>query len=169
MQDAYDGVAKDFKALPRPSGDNEDDAQGKTSELQPRERLGDGERSAYRVTSQSHSVGSTYNPWDNVKPQKAVHVIPSDNPWSTTRSRSPRPGSLSQDLFDGKKLLPLDPTVAHPPRHLESGDSSGFRISGQIHDVGVPHPTVVTDENLLLEEGDQPLSTNIDPLGVGFL
>lgn len=167
MQDAYDGVAKDFKALPRPSGDNED-GQGKISELQPRERLGDGEHS-YRVTSQSHSVGSTYNPWDNAKPHKAVHNIPSDNPWSTTRSRSPRQGSLSQDLFDGNKPLPLDPTVAHPPRRLESGDSSGFRISGQSHDVGVPYLTVGPDESFVLEQEDQPPSTNIDPLGVGFL
>ncbi|KAG2349521.1 phosphatases II [Suillus weaverae] len=167
MQDAYDGVAKDFKALPRPSGDNED-VQGKTSELQPRERLRDGERSAYRVTGQSHSVGSSYNPWDNVKPQTAIHVLPSDNPWSTTRSRSPRQVSLSQDLFDGKSL-PLDPTVAHPPRRLESGDSSGFRISEQSHDVGVPHLTVVSDESLVLEQEDYPPLTNTDPLGVGFL
>jgi hypothetical protein len=167
MQDAYDGVAKDFKALPRSSGDSED-AQGKLSELQPRERLGDGERSAYRVTTQSHSVGSSYNPWDNVKPQKAIHVLPSDNPWSTTRSRSPRQGSLSRDLFDGKSL-PLDPTVAHPPRRLESGDSLGFRISGQNHDVGVPYLTVVSDESLVLEQEDHPPSTNTDPLGVGFL
>ncbi|KAG1754381.1 phosphatases II [Suillus lakei] len=166
MQDAYDGVAKDFKALPRPSGDNED-AQGKVSELQARERLGDGERS-YRVTSQSHSVGSSYNPWDNMKPQKAIHALPSDNPWLTTRSRSPRQASSSQDLFDGNPL-PLDPTVAHPPRRLESGDSSGFRISGQIHDVGVPYLTVESDESLVLEQEDQPSSTNSDPLGVGFL
>ncbi|KAG2365707.1 phosphatases II [Suillus spraguei] len=166
MQDAYDGVAKDFKALPRPSGDNEDTQ--KISELQPRERLGDGDRSAYRTTSQSHSVGSSYNPWDNVKPQKAIHVLPSDNPWSTTRSRSPRQVSLSQDLSDGKSL-PHDPTVAHLPRRVESGDSSGIRISGQNHDVGVPYLTVVSNESLVLEQEDQPPSTNIDPLGVGFL
>ncbi|KAG1756401.1 phosphatases II [Suillus paluster] len=163
MQDVYDGVAKDLKTLPRPSGDNEE-IPGKTSELQPRERLGDGERSTYRGTSQAYPAGSSYNPWDSMKPPKAIQVLPSDNPWSTTRSRSPRQISLSGDLFDGKSL-PLDPTVAHPPRH----SSSESHISGQDHNIGVPYPTVVSDESPVLEHEDKQSSTNTDPLGVGFL
>lgn len=164
VQGAYDGVAKDFKAFPRPSGDNEE----KTSELQSRECLGDGERLTYRGTSRAYTVGSSYNPWDSVKPQKAIHALPSDNPWSTTRSRSPRQGSSSRDLFDGKPLPP-DPTVAHPPRRVESDGSSGFQISGQSYNTGVPYLTVVSDESLVLEHEDKQLSTDTDPLGVGFL
>lgn len=159
VQDAYDGVAKDLKVLPRPPGDN-DEIQGKTSELQPRERF---ERPASRGTSQTFSIGSSYNPWDSMKPQKAI--LPSDNPWSTTGSRQV---STSRDLL-GEEPLPLDPTVAHPSRRLEPESLTGLRISEQNHRVGVSYPTVVSGNSLVLEQEDKPPSTDTDPLGVGFL
>ncbi|OJA18765.1 hypothetical protein AZE42_01622 [Rhizopogon vesiculosus] len=160
VQDAYDGVAKDLKALPRPSGDN-DEIQGKTSELQPREFL---ERSASRGTSHTHTIGSSYNPWDSMKPQKSMPVLPSDNPWSTT---GPRQASSSRGLSE--EPLPLDPTVAHPPRRLESEGLSGLRLPEQSHRIGVPNPTGVSGGSLVLEQEDKPSSTDTDPLGVGFL
>jgi len=160
VQDAYDGVAKDLKVLPRPSADN-DETQAKISELQPRERL---ERSASRGTSQPFPVGSSYNPWDSIKPQKAIPALPSDNPWSTARSRT---ASSSRDLLD-EEPLPLDPTVAHPPRRLESESLSGLRISEQNHGISVPYPTAVSGGSLVLEQEDKPPSADTDPLGVGF-
>lgn len=162
VQDAYDGVAKDLKVIPRPSssGDN-DDIQGKTSELQPRERL---ERSASRGTSHAFPIGSSYNPWDSMKPQKAIPTLPSENPWSTSGSRQ---ASSSRDLFE--EPLPLDPTVAHPPRRVESEGLSGLRISEQGHRNDVPHPTVVSGGSLVFEQENKSPSTNTDPLGVGFL
>lgn len=157
VQDAYDGVAKDLKALPRLPADN-DETHAKISELQPRERL---ERSASRGTSQPFPIGSSYNPWDSMKPQKAIPALPSDNPWSTAGSR---PASLSQDLLD--EALPLDPTVAHPPRRLESESLSGLRLSEENHG---PYPTAVSGVNLILEQENKPPLADTDPLGVGFL
>jgi len=158
VQDAYDGVAKDLKVLPRPLGDT-DEIQGKISELRPRELS---ERSASRGTSQTLSIGSSYNPWDSMKPQKAIPAIPSDNPWSTTGSRHV---FSSRDPLN-EEPLPLDPTVAHPPRQPEPESLSGSRISEQNRRI---HPTTVSGGSLALEQEDKPPSTDTDPLGVGLL
>ncbi|KAF9246431.1 protein-tyrosine phosphatase-like protein [Melanogaster broomeanus] len=85
VQEAYDGVAKDLKTPSKGFGDNEE-IYGKTSELQARDRFGDGESYSSRGISQSVTIGTSYNPWDSVKPPRSMHVLPTDNPWSTTRS-----------------------------------------------------------------------------------
>ncbi|KIJ69078.1 hypothetical protein HYDPIDRAFT_36171 [Hydnomerulius pinastri MD-312] len=167
VQEAYDGVTRDMKVPSRGVGDNEEN-YGKTSELHARDRFDDGESSASRGISQSFTIGSSYNPWDSVKPQRSTPVLANDNPWSTTRSPSPRQLSSVRDVFDTGPL-PVDPTIARPPRQLDSEASIVSRASNQNHGVGMASPTPATGESIAPKQEQKTPSINTDPLGVGLL
>ncbi|KAH7926664.1 phosphatases II [Leucogyrophana mollusca] len=166
VQEAYDGVTRDYKPPSRAIGDNEE-IQGKNAELQTRDRLGEGGSSTSRGIGQAHTIGSSYNPWDSVKPQRSTPVLPADNPWSTTRSPSPRQTPSSRDLF-GSASLPMDPTVARPLPRMGSTSSSLSRSSKQNDGVSNTAPTQTSGETVVIVPEKSP-STNTDPLGVGLL
>ncbi|KAH7889577.1 protein-tyrosine phosphatase-like protein [Phlebopus sp. FC_14] len=167
VQEAYDGVTRDLKA-PKSTGDNEK-TYGKTSELQTRDRLGDVESSASRGTGQPLTIGSSYNPWDSVKPQRPlIPTLPADNPWSTTRSPSPRQVSSVRDVFDPGPL-PIDPTIARPPRRLDAEVSKSLDAPSQNRGVGIASLTPSSGERIVSEQEKRTSSTNTDPLGVGLL
>ncbi|KAG9318574.1 phosphatases II [Chiua virens] len=150
VQEAYDGVTKDLKVPSRGIGDDEDTI--KVPELQPRE------------VDAPTVPKSSYNPWDSVKPQKkAIPPLPTDNPWSTARSRSPRQMTSAWDMVDPG--LGTDLTTIRSPYERSMG--GGPRITNQSPGVGTGPPTPSNDEKV--EQEEQRAMINTDPLGVGML
>jgi len=145
VQEAYDGVAKDLRGPSRGFGEGE--SPGKISELQPRD--GDGSQSL------STTSGSSYNPWDSVKPQKSsVSALPTDNPWSTARSRSPRQLGSAWDAV-GTGSLDADLASARLPRERNT------TVADQRASVPLAQPSD--------EQEQKRAMINTDPLGVGLL
>ncbi|KAF9227819.1 phosphatases II [Gyrodon lividus] len=169
VQEVYDGATRDSRDSSRGLGDNEE-IYRKMSELQVRDRSGDGESSGSRGISQSITIGSSYNnPWDSAKPPRSIPVLPTDNPWSTARSPSPRQVATIRDVFDSGPL-PVDPTVSRPPRRLGSDTTTISRVSNQNYGVGMVAPTSSNGERILSEQEQKtPSIINTDPLGVGLL
>ncbi|KAG8217602.1 hypothetical protein J3R82DRAFT_5753 [Butyriboletus roseoflavus] len=145
VQEAYDGVTKDSK-VPS-SGSRDEENIGKASELQPRD-VDDGQ-------PPSTVSGSSYNPWDSVR--KPIPTLPTDNPWSTASSRSPR--QLDPGPFDAEL------TVARPPHGRTTTGPS--RIANRSPGVGTGPPTRLSGERKIDQEQKRPMS-NTDPLGVGL-
>ncbi|KIJ10493.1 hypothetical protein PAXINDRAFT_177455 [Paxillus involutus ATCC 200175] len=167
VQDAYDGVTKDLTDPSRGLGDDEE-IYGKTSELQARDLFGEGESSDSRGIRQPVTIGSSYNnPWNSAKPPRSVPVLPTDNPWSTLRS-SPRQLATARDMFDSGSL-PVDSTVARPPRPVGSDTTTISPVSNQNHGVGMVASTPSSGERILSEQEQKTPSINTDPLGVGLL
>lgn len=151
VQEAYDGVAKDSKVPSKRIGDEGN--VGKTSELQPRD-IDAGQ-------SLSTIPGSSYNPWDSVKPQKKLKpALLTDNPWSTARSRSPS----VRDVVDSGALA-TDLTVTRSPHERNTTGLS--YIANQSPGVGTAPLTRSSGERKIDQEQKRPMS-NIDPLGVGL-
>lgn len=145
VQEAYDGVTKDSKVPSGGFGDEEN--FGKISELQPRD--------VDAGQSLSTISGSSYNPWDSVKPQKKpIPALPTDNPWSTARPRSPRRLTSARDTVDSGALT-ADLTVTRSPHERNTT-------------VGTGPPTRSSGERKIDQEQKRPMS-NTDPLGVGLL
>ncbi|KAI0636505.1 phosphatases II [Trametes polyzona] len=143
VQDAYGGLAKDFRGLSLAGeGDN---ARG--GELRSKEEInawgvgGDDSRpSSPRggpSSPRAHTLssGTTHNPWSTSQARPTIPSMYLDNPWSTTRSpeNEPRP-AVSAIPFGAQESqqssLPLDPTVELPPslphsRAPTSGSSPG--------------------------------------------
>ncbi|KAH7913992.1 phosphatases II [Hygrophoropsis aurantiaca] len=165
VQDAYDGVTRDYKPPPKVFGDNEE-LQGKTAELQTRDHLGEGGSSTSRGIGQARTIGSSYNPWDSVKPQRSTPALPSDNPWSTIQSSSPRQTPSAMDLF-GSASLPNDPTLGRPPPRTDSTRRI-LKQNDQNGGVSIMAPTPTSGERVAIVPEKAP-STNTDPLGVGLL
>ncbi|KAI0823554.1 phosphatases II [Trametes gibbosa] len=128
VQDAYGGLAKDFKGL-AVAGEGGEGARG--GELRSRDEInawgvaGDDSRpSSPRggPPSRAHTVssGSTYNPWSTNQARPAIPSMYLDNPWGTARApeNEPRP-AMSSIPFGSRETqqssLPLDPTVELPP------------------------------------------------------
>jgi len=156
VQDAYDGVTKDLKASSRGPGDEGN--VGKISELQPREAEGG------RLSTIS---GSSYSPWDSVKPQKSIAALPTDNPWSTARSRSPTPLISSWNAVDSAPVAAdLFNTISHQPH--EHSRTSASRAAKQSPDVGTMPPTRTSGERKIEQEAKERVVIT-DPLGVGSL
>ena len=156
VQEAYDGVAKDVKGPSRGIVDEEN--VGKTSELQPRD-VDDGQ-------SLSTISGSSYNPWNSVKPQKtSIPALPTDNPWSTARSRSPRQLTSAWDVVDSGPLAG-DPTVTRLP--FERNPTVIPRVPNQSPGVGTGPPTRLSAEKKIEQEQKRSM-INTDPLGVALL
>lgn len=155
VQEAYDGVTKDSKVPSR--GFRDEENIGKASELQPRD-IDDGQ-------SPSTISGSSYNPWDSVKPQKKpIPALPTHNPWSTARSRSPRQLTSTRDVVDPGPFS-AELTVAPPPH--ERNITGLSRIANESPGVGTGPPTRSSGERKIDQEQKRPLS-NTDPLGVGL-
>lgn len=149
VQEAYDGVTKDSKVPSRGSGDEEN--VGKASELQPH-NVDDGQ-------SLSTISGTPYNPWDSEKPQKKpIPVLPTDNPWSIARSRSPRQLTSAQDMVDSGPLAADRAATCSPHPTGPSSQSPG---------VGTGAPTRSSGERKNEQEQKRPMN-NTDPLGVGL-
>ena len=156
VQEAYDGVTKDSNVPSRGTGDEEN--VGKTSELQPR-GVDDGQ-------SLSTISGSSYNPWNSVKPHKtSIPTLPTENPWSTTRSRSPRQLASAWDVVDSGPLA-ADLTVARLPH--ERNTTAIPRVANKSPGVGTGPPMRLSGESKI-EQEQKPPTINTDPLGVGLL
>ncbi|KAL4067721.1 phosphatases II [Scleroderma citrinum] len=155
VQEAYDGVTRDIKAPSRALTDDHR-FDGKQTEL----RIYDMSRDEdFFIPKGSVSyTRSSYNPWDSIKPQKSLPVLPTDNPWASVRSSSPRP---LLDVHDSS--LPEDPTVAHPAMRQNSEDSRSD-LNPKV--ASVTH-AVVTIEGGGPDSGSSSLTS--DPLGVGLL
>ena len=142
VQEAYDGATKDLKAPSRGFGDEEN--VGKTCELQ--------SRGADEGQSLSTISGSSRNPWNSVKSQKnSIPALPTDNPWSTARSHSPRQLISAWDVADSGPV----------PRGQNTS------IASQSGGVGTGPPTRLSDQNA--EQEQKRAMMNADPLGVGLL
>lgn len=145
VQEAYDGVTKDLRGPSR--GFGEDDNAAKISELRPPD--GDGDQSLSTIS------GSSYNPWDSMKPQKpSISAFPTDNPWSTARSRSPRPLGSAWDA-SGTAPSDVDLTSARLPRETVADQSARVPLAQ------------LSDERKIEQEKEAIVNT--DPLGVGLL
>ncbi|KII89144.1 hypothetical protein PLICRDRAFT_175372 [Plicaturopsis crispa FD-325 SS-3] len=163
VQEAYGGLAKDFKGM---SLAEEGSASDKTSELRSRDTLNAwGEEQSQLSTSRnpgtSYTLGASTNPWASVnKPRSPIPDISSDNPWNSVRSPPQRNSPLG-DLFGSPGSLPTDPTIAHPtPRRVSSFASTPSRETPDV-------PLNATQSSI---EQSPPLSSsNSDPLGVGLL
>ncbi len=130
VQDAYGGLAKDFRGLSL-GGDTGDTARG--GELKSRDEIdawgqNDSRPSSPHRNSPSSpraytlAAGNTINPW-NTNPSSSRPAIPSmymDNPWGSIRTPEhdvrPAASTVSFASQDDtiQSPLPLDPTVALP-------------------------------------------------------
>lgn len=143
VQDAYGGLAKDFKGV-SVTGEGGDGARG--GELRSREEInawgvtGDDSRpSSPRggPPSRAHTIspGNTYSPWSTNQTRPTIPSMYLDNPWSSARApeNEPRLAGSSISVASRDTLqssLPLDPTVELPPsfphsRVTTSGSSPG--------------------------------------------
>ncbi|KIM65373.1 hypothetical protein SCLCIDRAFT_1212543 [Scleroderma citrinum Foug A] len=156
VQDVYDGVTKETKTPLRGLTDDE----GKRSELRNLDSSGEDDFFASRGSAH----GSSYNPWDSIKPQKSLPVLPTDNPWASFRSSPPRLPPSVLDVHNPCRL-PEDPTVAHPPRRQNSISRS--LDPSQLGAAGVTHLAVTNEGDVAAEAEPSPLTT--DPLGVRLL
>ena len=158
MQDTYGGITRDFKGLATTASGGDDELSERTSELRSRDDLGTwgGEDSSY--VRQTSTIGFSSNPWASVKGSRSVADTPFDNPWSSVRATSPRPGASTpvQDLFEPLSQLPPDPTVERPLPSRSSSSRSVPKVS--VSSKSQPPPP-----------GAQSLSISTDPLGVGIL
>ncbi|KAI0780451.1 phosphatases II [Trametes elegans] len=158
VQDAYGGLAKDFRGLAL-AGEGGDPARG--GELKSREEInawgvgGDGSRPSSPRYSRAQTVspGSTLNPWSTGSSRPTIPSMYLDNPWSTTRSpeNASRPG-LSDVPFGSQETqessLPLDPTVELPSSLPHSRATTGGSTQN-----GARPPSILANT-------DSPLSTD---------
>ncbi|EGN95533.1 hypothetical protein SERLA73DRAFT_95032 [Serpula lacrymans var. lacrymans S7.3] len=172
VQEAYDGVAKELKVGPLTNGDSEGALSGTHAELQHRDTLGDWgeEPSTSRGISHTYSIGTSYNPWDSVKPQRSISTLPADNPWRTTPTSSMIQGSSPSNCFESSPL-PLDPSLALPPSrpmpaHLSPNYSIGTKDSVSKDDL--TRSSGERQESGTIQETGA-LDSRLDPLGVGLL
>lgn len=161
VQDAYGGLAKDFRGL-SVAGEQGDPARG--GELKSREEInawgqsgGDSSRpsspqrsgpSSPRAHTMSPSSGSTLNPWSTTPGRPAIPSMYMDNPWSSVRApeRESRPAasavsfSPSSQAQETQSALPLDPTVALPASlpHSRGSTLDGSRGSSVLADSDTP-------------------------------
>lgn len=156
VQEAYDGVTKDLKVPSRGVEDEED--VGKTPELQ--------SRNAHDGQSLSTISGSSYNPWGSVTPRKtSIPAVPTDNPWSTARSRSPRQPTPAWDAVDSGPL-PAGLPISRLP--YERNTTFLPRVASQSPGVETGPPTRSSGERKIEQEQKRPMIST-DPLGVALL
>ena len=128
VQDAYGGLAKDFRGMSL-GGEMGDPARG--GELKSRDEINAWGRSDSPPSSPRRnrpaspraytpSSGNTINPWNTSHSRPAIPSMYMDNPWSSVRTPEPdiRPAVsavsfASQDPLQ-QSSLPSDPTVALP-------------------------------------------------------
>jgi hypothetical protein len=173
MQDAYDGVTKDFKALSTSSGSGDGEMTEHSAELRGRDVFGvwgDDERPA-RPLAQVPAVGPSSNPWASVRGSGSLTPAPFENPWSSVRT-SPRQSAPIQELFDPSKELPPEPMVERPSARHESP----YRLSSPVRLFDPPTkelPGLPSTKSKTAtaesppEVAPPPTSSNTDPLGVG--
>ncbi|KAI0056466.1 phosphatases II [Artomyces pyxidatus] len=194
VQDAYGGVAKDFRGLSvGPASPGGGELLDKGGELRGRDELaawgGDApaesrfepERVAQAVRP-STFAGGTSNPWSTTKTSPFVPSVLADNPWSTARStepaRSATLGSSLGDVFGTSRAseasgLPVDPTVAQP---AIVASPSASRATEAPAKTSPPGPSAPLDPTPALSQAASPLpkpsasppGDDIDPLGVGL-
>jgi len=176
VQDAYDGVTKDFKSLSTSSGSS--DSELKTAELRSRNSLGSwGDEEPSSRAAHTSTIGSSSNPWASVKSSRTLTSVPFDNPWNTVKSPSTRQDSPIQESFESPSKFPLDPTIERP----SPGRGDSYRSPPSIPlsetftnelSLGLTpaSPKVVdTSSSSTSPLPQQPPSSNTDPLGVGLL
>ncbi|KAH9930636.1 protein-tyrosine phosphatase-like protein [Fomitopsis serialis] len=181
VQDAYGGMAKDFKVLSL-GGTSPGDGQG--GELRSREEIGAwGDSGAEPELAQRSSpprsagipqtLGASTNPWATSRPN--VPSVLLHNPWTAADPQAPEPPAKDVDVSHRQESsssgddsrLPLDPTVAFPsspaPRirstesispHLTPIISDAERSTPSSHKPPSPSPAA-------------PATSASDPLGVG--
>ncbi|RDX46872.1 phosphatases II [Lentinus brumalis] len=173
VQDAYGGLAKDFRGL-SVAGEQGDPARG--GELKSREEInawgqsgGDSSRpsspqrsgpSSPRAHTLSPSSGSTLNPWNTAQGRPTIPSMYMDNPWSSVRApeREQRPAASAVSFSPSSQAreihqlqgsaLPLDPTVALPSSlpHTRGSTLDGARV-----------PSVLAGSDNLLGLGEADL------------
>lgn len=167
VQDAYDGVTRDFKGLSVSSDVGESEL--KTAELRSRDSIGpwvDSE-SPSRLASYASTIGPSSNPWASSQGGRTLTSLPFDNPWNSVRSPPSRQDNLTQELFGSSSQLPADPTIERPlPRR---GNSSPVRVTDS-PTLELPPSWIVTASSPPVSQSPPvPPSSNTDPLGVGLL
>jgi len=182
VQDAYDGVAKDFRGLNLvgPASTSDVDPLEKDGELLSRDELSAWSPSTgsgvQAVRSSTFAGTSLNNPWATTRNQTSIPSVLLENPWYTERIIPPSQAT-SQDKSNSG--LPADPTIAQPvPQRAQALDyrSASFieprtfsRSSNAASSTATHTNTVVTDVS------SQPFSPandhqgETDPLGVGLL
>ena len=173
VQDAYDGVTKDFKGLSAGSGSDGEMAE-KAAELRSRDTLGawgDDDTSSQHAP-QASTIGTSTNPWDSVKGGRPLASSPFENPWSSLRTSSPRQPATIQGLFDSSKEP--DPTPERPSLRGSSHLSASLVPFDSPKDPGLLPASPISAPLLsassippLKPEAAQPSPSNTDPLGVG--
>lgn len=170
VQEAYVGVAKDFKVT---SGDVDGELAEKTAELRSRDTLnawGDDQPSTERGVGPSYTIGPS-NPWASVKQRSSIpSSLPLDNPWS---SPLPRENTPFRDVFESPSAFPPDPTVTQSSPRSTASYLSPIPIRRTGNSAGIT-PAHLNEVNPSLKspsrESVRPPSRtdNSDPLGVGL-
>ncbi|KAF5373939.1 hypothetical protein D9758_000738 [Tetrapyrgos nigripes] len=173
VQEAYDGVTKDFgRTSPGPGSE-------RTEELRGREALSDWgsareppvvEPSSLRSTTGSEPrTPITSNPWATATSPEPVTSF-YDNPWNTVHSSAPsRQTQLTDPLLwtlgtsQSDSSLPADPTISHPS--LIRKASSNQRTADP---TPLSPPANPAHSSIKEDRDTQSDMRDIDPLGVGF-
>ncbi|KAF7975840.1 hypothetical protein HWV62_8405 [Athelia sp. TMB] len=171
VQEAYDGVTKDFKGLSTTSDNPDGSLVDKTSELRSRDTLGgwgDEPSSSKPPPAHSATIGSS-NPWATGSVRAGSIPAPvgsADNPWNSVRATSGRNPTPIQELFD-----PLSPDPAVRPSPTRG---SSYRSASPVPLFGSPadnlplQPAAPKKPNAGMPPPAPPLDSNTDPLGVGL-
>ncbi|KZT71382.1 phosphatases II [Daedalea quercina L-15889] len=180
VQDAYGGMAKDFRTL---SLSGNTPGEGQDGELRSREEIGawgeseaepdTARRPSPRSTGMAQTLGASTNPWAATRP--SVPSVLLHNPWTAEDTPAPEPtakdashpsGSSSSNDLSG---LPLDPTVALPsspvPR-IRSTDRISPHPAPTTSDVTQSTSSTQSHESSALAPTEPPPFAS-DPLGVG--
>jgi myotubularin-related protein 6/7/8 len=176
VQDAYDGVTKDFKGLSASSASGDGEMTDKTAEMRSRDSLeawADNQPSSRHIP-QTSTISPSSNPWASVKGGRLVTPAPFENPWSSVRTSSPRQSALIQDLFDPSTELPRNSTIerASPRQESSYRSASPIRLFDSPTEeltVTPSKPATASSSSIpppVLETTPPPVS-NTDPLGVG--
>lgn len=180
VQDAYGGMAKDFRTLSLGGAASGDGTGG---ELKSREEIGawgepevEPERTRHpsspRSAGMAQTLGASTNPWATSRPSMPSVLL--DNPWTT--ADSPASESPTKD-------------ASLPPETVQPGDTTGLPLDPTVALPSPPTPRIHSTENIVLHsapttsgvDGAIPSSAqgsltpssaatappNSDPLGVG--
>jgi len=182
VQDAYDGVAKDFRGLnlAGPANTSGVDPLEKDGELLSRDELsawspstGSGVQQAVRPSTFAGT--SLNNPWATTRNQSSIPSVLLENPWYTERIIPPSQAT-SQDTRNSG--LPADPTIAQPvPKRaqtLDYGAASFIEPRTFSRSSNAASSTATHTNTMVTDVSSQPFSANdhqgeTDPLGVGLL
>lgn len=164
VQEAYDGVTKDFKGLSASPAPQEGELVSKNNLA----GWGDAEPSSSQAPptpTRAVTIGPS-NPWGSVRAGSVPDPLTtSDNPWNSVRPTSLQDATPIQELFNP---LSLDPAIRPSPSRGNSNRSvtSPVPLFGSGTDT-LP-PRAPTKQTTGVVPPAPPPDSNTDPLGVGL-